>query len=186
MSFLRSLLAIGFIALALNPHQAQSATLGVTPGGNLVATVADFGGGNFVLDFQGSSLIEVYNPGFVGSVLLTGGPADFGNLFLVFVEGSFTEAIAVTLDPLTTQIVGSVLSIEGALTPFGPITIAPLDIISTFSTLRFNFDFVTSADFGGATVSYLELDSVNGVPEPATWSVMAIGCVAMLRLRKRK
>jgi hypothetical protein len=157
------------------------------PGGDVIASIADFGGGALFLDVRGTAFVGVEDPGFLGAVVLTtpGGAPTFGNATLNAINfPAITESANVVFDLTSPEFALPSLFLTASVTPAGPITDPALAALVGAGSLRFEFTFMDSTDLGGATLSRFGLTGIESVPEPASAAMFAGGALAILVVRR--
>jgi hypothetical protein len=183
---------------------ASAATISPTSGA-LTMTLITLGGSPtpVTFNFDGSVTADVFDPGFIGSVVLTdadgvGGVDPFPQLGLLGVNAiPPTEAILFAFNGGTVGTIPAIgvgtASVVGSASPLGPLTNPGLTSIVGAGPLTFNFAFnsvssvvIASVPFDFYAYTFTGATNNAVVPEPATLGLLGAGLLAITLLRRRR
>ena len=154
-----------------------------------------FGGGE-IDDVRGAALVDVANPGPVGTISLfdpTGGvpvpsfmTLAFGNDILDGGNSTFTEETQIVINMASEVVTPTTLTLFGVGTAVGPVTDAAL--AATIGNLEFNFglfNITTDPNTGNVLATY-QFSGMETVPEPRYWVLLSLAFVGIAFAGRRR
>lgn len=191
---LTALAAVTVPSLSASPIFTVDTALSTLKAFRLIA----FGGGE-IDDVRGAAIVDVSNPGPLGSIALfdpTGGvplpdftTLAFGNNILDAANSAFTQETQITID-FSSEIVNPT-SIELFGTGVAVGTVTDPALMATIGKERFDFGLL-AVNFDpttGDTLATYELDAMSAVapvPEPGTIVLLFAGLIALSVILRRK
>jgi hypothetical protein len=189
------LYSLVFVAL-LGVSKPLEATPIFTIGANaLTATRYVTPGGDFY-DVRGLAVVDVYDPGFIGSLLLVdplqiGAVATlpFGNSTLFGMNSGATQITAVLLDLVNVSVSPVTLNLVALGAPLFPNPTTDTVLKSMLGLMQFDFLLTSLVDNQDgtflATYQFSGASAVQTVPEPASVVMLLAGLVGAGALRRR-
>lgn len=165
---------LGAIALFLIPFVSPAAILVPDTTGDILLVMVphpvnpDWG-------FNGETVLEVHDPGVVGSVHLRS-----DGLHLILFNLSFTEAGRILFS--NPRAGGSGLLMDGIYEP-GTTSLTDPALIAAVDGSPYVFDFTFIADLG-TTQFYSLAGAASAIPEPGTFLLCGLG-IAVVAVRRR-
>lgn len=187
---------VALLVLITVPVAVADPVFTIEPSATLKALRLIVFGGGEIDDVRGAAMVDVANPGPVGTISLfdpTGGvpvpsfmTLAFGNDILNAGNSAMTEETQVVINMASEIVTPTTLTLFGEGTAVGPITDAAL--AATIGNLEFNFglfNITTDPNTGNVLATY-QFSGMETVPEPRYWVPLFLTFVGIAFAARRR